>query len=119
MMNDLLLMQYKEILYKLARSKRIWDRRIAIVSTLHFVRCKNVVDALKIAEILLNDDEDLIHKATGWILREVGKRNITALKKFLKKHYKIMPRTMLRYAIERFPAEERNKYLLKSRETRY
>jgi 3-methyladenine DNA glycosylase AlkD len=103
----------KKLLYRLAVSKRIWDRRIAIVSTWWFIRQNQIKDTLKIAEILLQDEEDLIHKATGWMLREVGKRDIRALKKFLKTHHQKMPRTMLRYAIERFPIDERQRYLVK------
>ena len=108
-----LLNRDKELLYKLATSRRIWDRRIAIVSTWWFIRQNQLKDTFKIAEMLLQDEEDLIHKATGWMLREAGKRNVTELKKFLKKHHKIMPRTMLRYAIEKFPANERKTYLIR------
>lgn len=110
-----LLQRDKSILYKLADSKRIWDRRIAIVTTLHFIRQHQVTDTLKLAEKLLHDKEDLIHKAVGWMLREVGKKDIAALKKFLHKHQFDMPRTMLRYAIERFPENERQTYLINSR----
>ncbi len=105
----------KALLYKLAISKRIWDRRIAIVSTWWFIRQNKIKNTLKIAKILLRDEEDLMHKATGWMLREVGKRDLSALKKFLKTHHQIMPRTMLRYAIERFPENERKQYLIKKR----
>lgn len=106
-----LLKRDKKLLYRLAVSPRIWDRRIAIVSSLWFIRHGNVRDTVKLARILLQDKEDLIHKASGWMLREVGKRDIAALKKFLHDHGSIMPRTMLRYAIERFPEAERKKYL--------
>ncbi len=109
-----LLERDKKILYKLVKSKRIWDRRIAIVTTLHFTRQGKINDSLKIAKLLLNDEEDLIHKACGWVLREVGKKDLNALKKFLNKHQSSMPRTMLRYAIERFPEKERKKYLIKT-----
>lgn len=103
----------KAILYKLTQSKRIWDRRIAIVATLHFIRNGHLKDTIKISEMLLDDKEDLIHKAVGWALREVGKKDVSLLKKFLNKHHKTMPRTMLRYAIERFSIDERKKYLIK------
>lgn len=106
-----LLPRDKKLLYDLARSPRMWDRRIAMVATLWFVRHGEVADTLKIAEILLNDEEDLIHKACGWALREVGKKDPRALKLFLKKHCRVMPRTMLRYAIERFEEDQRHKYL--------
>lgn len=111
-----LLNREKKLLYQLAVAPRIWDRRIAIVSTLWFIRCGETRDALKLAEILLCDHEDLIHKATGWILREVGKQDLEALKSFLATHSTVMPRTMLRYAIERFAEAERKKYLSKKRE---
>ena len=102
--------QDKSILYKLARSANIWERRIAIVTTLCFIRSNQFDDTLKIAEILLCDDHDLIQKAAGWMLREIGKRDITAEEIFLKKYCRIMPSTMLRYAIERLPENERKMY---------
>lgn len=99
-------------LYKLSRSKNLWERRIAVVSTHHFIKNDEFSDTLKISEIMLTDREDLIHKAAGWMLREVGKRNLFVLEeKFLKQHYNRMPRTMLRYAIEKFPEEKRQAYL--------
>jgi 3-methyladenine DNA glycosylase AlkD len=101
----------KTILYELARAPRIWDRRIAIVSTWWFIRNGRVDDTFAIAEILLDDPEDLIHKATGWMLREAGKKDLRALERFLRKHHASMPRTMLRYAIERFSPEERAFYV--------
>ena len=100
----------KSILYKLARSANVWERRIAIVATLCFIRNNQFNDTLKIAEILLRDDHDLIHKAAGWMLREVGKRDICAEEIFLNKHSRIMPNTMLRYAIERLPENKRQAY---------
>lgn len=106
-----LLGRSKKLLYELARSSRLWDRRIAIVSTLWFIRQGKISDTLRLARMLLRDKEDLIHKATGWMLREVGKQDLAALKKFLNTHCTAMPRTMLRYAIERFPESERKKYL--------
>ncbi len=101
----------RAVLYKLARSKDIWKRRTAIVSTLYFLGKGEVDDALKLAEILMGDDEDLIHKATGWALREVGKNDRKKLNMFLNKYAATMPRTTLRYAIERFGKSERDHYL--------
>lgn len=106
-----LLKRNKKLLYALARSPRLWDRRIAMVTTWWFIRQGEVRDALNIARILLNDREDLIHKAAGWMLREAGKRDLQALERFLKAHHKSMSRTMLRYAIERFPERKRKAYL--------
>ncbi len=101
------------ILFKLAKSKDIWERRIAIIATFAFIKSGRFKETLQIAEILINDKEDLIHKAVGWMLREGGKRvSMDDEEKFLKKHYRIMPRTMLRYAIEKFPEEKRRGYLL-------
>ena len=99
------------LLERLARSGSLWERRIAIVSTFHFIKRNEFRPTLKIATLLLDDSQDLIYKATGWMLREVGKRDRTALDRFLKKHYKRMPRTMLRYAIERHPERVRKQYL--------
>lgn len=101
----------RAILYELARSKNLWKQRVAIISTFSFIRNKDFVDTLNISEILLHHKHDLIHKAVGWMLREVGKRDPVVEEKFLKKYYKEMPRTMLRYAIERFEEEKRQKYL--------
>ncbi len=101
----------KEILHKLARSSNLWERRIAIMSTFHFIKNGKFEETLRMSEILLNDSHDLIHKAVGWMLREVGKRSLETEEKFLERYYKNMPRTMLRYAIERFPEETRLAYL--------
>ncbi len=101
----------KQPLYELAHSNILWERRIAMLAAFHFIKHNEFADALKISEILLADKEDLIHKAVGWMLREIGKRDIAALEDFLRKHYRQMPRTMLRYAIERFPTETRLRYL--------
>ena len=99
------------ILTTLAKSSSLWERRIAIVSTFYFIKHNQFQETLKIASILLKDNHDLIHKAVGWMLREIGKRDKTTLENFLKQHNTFMPRTMLRYAIERFPKEERERYL--------
>jgi len=101
----------KAPLYDLVQSKNLWERRISIISTFYFIRQNEFDDTLKLAKILLNDKEDLIHKAVGWMLREVGKREIEFEEEFLQEHYNIMPRTMLRYAIEKFPETSRKMYL--------
>ncbi len=101
----------RSILYTWAKSEDLWTKRIAIVSTHCFIRKNELQDTFKIAKILLNDEHDLIHKAVGWMLREAGKRDLEKEEIFLKKYYNIMPRTMLRYAIERFPEPKRQKYL--------
>ena len=103
-----------DILFKLAKSKSLWERRIAILATFAFIYKGEPKPTLKIAEMLLHDKEDLIHKAVGWMLREVGKRcGQKPLTDFLNQHYKSMPRTMLRYSIERFPEKTRKEYLLR------
>ena len=101
----------RKILYVLARSKSLWERRIAILATSAFFRKNDFRDTLAIAELLLHDEQDLIHKAVGWMLREVGKRDQKTLIAYLDKHHKTMPRTMLRYAIERFSKATRRAYL--------
>lgn len=106
-----LLTKSKAPLYKMARSDLLWERRIAIMSTFHYIKNDKFNDTLKIAGRLLSDEEDLIHKAVGWMLREIGKRHLPSEETFLKKHYQKMPRTMLRYAIEKFPESKRQRYL--------
>jgi len=101
----------KKPLYRLSKSKNLWERRISIMATFHFIKQDQFSETFKIAKTLLADEEDLIHKAVGWMLREVGKRHMPAEEKFLKEHYRKMPRTMLRYAIERFPETKRQMYL--------
>lgn len=108
---DYLMIREKSLLFKLAKSDNVWERRVAIVATLRFIRNNNFNDALKIVEMLIADKHDLIHKAAGWMLREVGKRDLAAEQVFLNKHYKVMPRTMLRYAIERFPEKKKRHYM--------
>ncbi|HEC85554.1 MAG TPA: DNA alkylation repair protein, partial [Thioploca sp.] len=110
---DYLLDKPRDILYQLARSTNLWEKRIAIIATMTFIKQDDFSDTLKLAEILLNDEHDLIHKAVGWTLREVGKREQSVEENFLNKHYKQMPRTMLRYAIERFDDKRRKFYLKK------
>ncbi len=110
------LLQYPEkrkILYILVKSKNLWERRIAIMTTFAFIKAEDYDDCLKLAKILLNDNHDLIHKAVGWMLREVGNRDLVTEESFLKEHFQKMPRTMLRYAIEKFSEEKRRFYLAK------
>lgn len=102
----------KSILVRFAKSSDMWERRIAILSTFHYIRNGDPSESFKIAELLLHDKEDLLHKAVGWMLREIGKRcGREVLVDFLSKHYKTMPRTSLRYAIEHFALDERQRYL--------
>lgn len=98
-------------LHTLCHSDNLWERRIAVIATMQFVANSQFEDTMKISECLLEDEEDLIHKAVGWLLREIGKKDVSVEKAFLKKHYMNMPRTMLRYAIEKFSEKERKAYL--------
>jgi len=108
---EFLLDKNRAVLYRLAKSKLIWERRIAVLSTFAFLRDSDFNDCIAIAELLLEDRHDLIHKAVGWMLREVGKKDMKVLENFLEMHWKGMPRTMLRYSIEKFPEKERKKWL--------
>ncbi|NQV43066.1 MAG: DNA alkylation repair protein [Candidatus Marinimicrobia bacterium] len=95
----------------LAKSEILWERRVAIIASYYFIRQYEFRDTLKLSALLLHDQEDLIHKAVGWMLREVGNKSRPTEEEFLKKYYQVMPRTMLRYAIEKFPEEKRQAYL--------
>lgn len=108
----------RRILYKLAKSKSLWDRRLAIISTLYFLREKDYKDTLKISEMLLKDEQDLIHKASGWMLREMGKRDEEPLIQFLNKHAAHMPRTMLRYSLEKLSPTLKKKYMAMGKNSR-
>ncbi|MFA5173685.1 MAG: DNA alkylation repair protein [Candidatus Pacearchaeota archaeon] len=110
---NFLLDKNKDILYQLANSNDLWEKRISIISTFSFIRKNEFEDSLELTKLLFNDRHDLIHKAVGWMLREIGKKDINVLESFLKEdsRYKQMPRTMLRYAIEKFDEEKRKKYL--------
>jgi len=101
----------RAVLRTLAHSPMLWERRIAIMATFHFIKGGEYGETLAIAEMLLGDREDLIHKAVGWMLREIGKRDPAVEETFLARHYRRMPRTMLRYAIEKFPEKRRLEYL--------
>jgi len=100
-------------IYNLVKSKNIWHRRIAVLSTFHFIKNNDFTDSIRISKLLLNDKHDLIHKAVGWMLREIGKRDQKQLIEFLDEHCLEMPRTMLRYAIEKLSESERKKFLIK------
>lgn len=108
---DFLRNRSKRLLHRLSKSGVLWERRIAIMSTMAYIDDGEFRETLKIAEVLLHDDEDLIQKAVGWMLREIGNRDRKVEEAFLKKHYKVMPRTMLRYAIEKFPETKRQRFL--------
>ncbi|MEJ2272130.1 MAG: DNA alkylation repair protein [Candidatus Bathyarchaeota archaeon] len=110
---DFLITNDRSILFDLVNSDNLWERRIAVLATFYFIRNDDFEDALSISKLLISDSHDLIHKAVGWMLREIGKRNKNVLKNFLNKYYKQMPRTMLRYSIEKFNEEERKHYLTK------
>lgn len=101
----------RAILHKLVKSKNIWERRVAVLATLHFIRQGDFTDTLALSRQLLTDEHDLIHKAVGWMLREVGKRNEVKLRQFMNRYAALMPRTMLRYAIERLSPQQRRYYL--------
>lgn len=101
----------RRMLDRLARSRSLWDRRIAVLTTFCYIRQRDHADALRIATLLVNDKQDLIHKAVGWMLREIGNRDPEVERRFLDVHAEHMPRTMLRYAIEKLPARERARYL--------
>ena len=103
--------QDRSLLFELAESENLWKRRVAIIATGYFISRGDFDDTFRITEMLLNDDHDLIHKAAGWMIRETGKKDRGAMEKFLARHYRNMPRTMLRYAIEHFPEERRKEYL--------
>ncbi|PIN90440.1 DNA alkylation repair protein [Candidatus Pacearchaeota archaeon CG10_big_fil_rev_8_21_14_0_10_35_13] len=105
----------KKILYEMARSKDLWKKRIAIISTAWLIKNNQYKETIELSEILLEDKHDLIHKAVGWMLRELGKKNEPALELFLEKNYKKMPRTMLRYSIEKFPEKTRKEWLKKEK----
>ena len=110
---DFLMKDDTSILKNLAKSQNLWEKRISIISTMPFIKNRNFGDTLAIAEMLMKDEHDLIHKAVGWMLREIGKKNINVLEIFLSTRHKEMPRTMLRYAIEKFPEEKRKFYMKK------
>lgn len=101
----------RKLLFKLAKSDDLWEKRISIISTYYFIQQKDFKTTIELSKILVNDDHDLIHKAVGWMLREVGKKDLQSEENFLKKYYMKMPRTMLRYAIEKFPEKKRQAYL--------
>lgn len=101
----------RSLLYDLAGSGHLWSQRVSIITTFHFIDRSDFKDALRLADVLLDHEHDLIHKAVGWVLREIGKKELPVMERFLKKRYRRMPRTMLRYAIEKLPQERRRAYL--------
>lgn len=103
----------RDVLYTMAKSGSLWERRISIITTYCFIKNNKFKETIKIAKMLLYDDHDLIHKAVGWMLREIGKKDLNLEKQFLSKYHKKMPRTMLRYAIEKFPKKDREYYMQK------
>ena len=109
----------RSLLYILAQSSLLWEQRIAVVSTMAFIRNNDFADTLHLSEFFLTHKHDLMHKACGWMLRETGKRDEAILTDFLDRHYRLMPRTMLRYAIERLSPEQKTKYMLQSRSYRH
>jgi 3-methyladenine DNA glycosylase AlkD len=105
----------RQLLYTLVQSPSLWERRISVIATFHYIKNFEFEETLKLAPLLLNDPEDLLHKAVGWMLREIGKRDLKCEEAFLKEHYHKMPSTMLRYAIEKFPETQRQAYLKRKR----
>ena len=103
------------LLIKFSKSKSLWQRRVSIILTFALIRAGDLAPTIIISEALLKDDEDLIHKAVGWMLRELGKKDVMLLRGFLKQHSHVMPRTMLRYSIERLPESERKRWLTESK----
>ena len=106
-----LLNRSRTTLFRLARSQNLWHRRVAVLATFHFIRAGDFADTLRLAERLRDDEHDLMHKAVGWMLREIGKRDVVVFRKYLDQHAAFMPRTMLRYAIEKLSERERRRYL--------
>ena len=111
--DDFLLNKSRNIIYQFAKSNNLWEKRISIVATYTFIRNNDFKETIKISELLLKDQHDLIHKAVGWMLREMGKRDEQTLKLFLDKHHKSMPRTMLRYSLEKLSVKDKEKYMKK------
>ena len=101
----------RDLLVAFATDKNLWKKRISILATFYFIRKNDFGTTMQLSELLLNDDHDLIHKAVGWMLREVANRNMNIAREFLEKHCKVMPRTMLRYTVEKFPEELRREYM--------